>query len=88
MESQQLCNKSDLSEFDENHNRYIGWENNLQQIPELKILFTEGVFKNISKRITELLKGVHPEGNPIVVSNRVIGHMISSIYHNDRIICN
>jgi len=77
------CDPKDLSDLNENNMRYIGWETLSKQSPELKILFSEDVFRKVSAKITELLKGVHPEGKPIVVSNRVIGHMISSIYENE-----
>ncbi len=79
-----ICNKSDLSEFDDNYHKYIGWESTVKESSELKVLFSEPVFKRISSKITELLQGVHPEGNPIVVSNRVIGHMISSLLDEPR----
>jgi len=83
MTSNILCDPNDLSEYDENNMRYaLHQQGNIQ--PDVKILFTAEVFKKISSIVTDLLQGVHPEGNPIVVSNRVIGHMLSTVYSQER----
>ncbi len=72
-----------LCKYDENNMRYVGWENSRSTDNDMKILFSENVFRKISQTITKLLAGVHPEKKSIIVSNRVIGHMLSSQYHND-----
>ena len=72
-----------LCGFDENNLRYIGWEYTGGKSDDMKILFSEDVFKKVSQIITQLLEGVHPDGKKIVVSNRVIGHMLSSTYDDD-----
>ena len=56
------CDPKDLSDLNENNMRYIGWETLAKQSPELKVLFSEDVFRKVSAKITDLLKGVHPEG--------------------------
>ena len=51
---------------------------------QLIILYDPKTIKTISNKITELLEGVHPEGKKIVVTDRVIGATLTSMYNDTR----
>jgi hypothetical protein len=46
--------------------------------------FNANNVKSISHKITELLQGVDPQGRPIVVTDRVICHIMSQIFYSFR----
>lgn len=49
-----------------------------------KRLFSDETINIISKKVTELTKGVHPSGRPIVVPNDKIAYVIDTIYQDYR----
>jgi len=64
-------------EYDLNFKRYVGWEESNECI---KGLFEQKTINMISRKISELLMGVDPQNRKIVVSDTVIGNMLSNIY--------
>jgi hypothetical protein len=67
--------KSDL------YTKFVGFEtDNLC----LKKYFSDKTVRIISKKVTELLTGVHPENRPILVPDTSIYNIMDSIYQNYR----
>ena len=66
---------------DDNFMRYVGWKEDNYCI---KKYFSKETIRTISKKITELLQGVDPEGRPIIVPDDKICHMMSQIYDSYR----
>lgn len=66
--------------YNDNFNRYIGYSDN-----ELtKLLFSIPNLTKISKKITQLLDGLDPEGRPIIIHLDTVGMVLSSVYCNFR----
>lgn len=63
---------------DDNYSRYVGWNDTS---PGLQKYFSPDNVRMISAKITDLLQGVDPGGRPIVVTDRVIGSVLSSVYN-------
>jgi len=70
-----------MEQYNDNYIRYIGFDETNACAQEL---FSPGTISMISKKITQLLIGVHPENRPIVVPIRTITSVISNIYDNYR----
>ncbi len=68
--------------------RYINWDAIYAQTPELQELLSEESLTKCQNRITDMLKDVHPEGRPIIVTKRVISSLLFSIFddhtHNNK----
>ena len=66
---------------DSNYTRYVGYsENN----PSVLKYFSPQTVNLISKKVTELTRGVHPSNRPIVVPNDKIRNVMDSIYISSR----
>lgn len=66
---------------DSNYTRYVGYaENN----PSALKFFSPQTLNMISKKVTELTRGVHPSNRPIVVPNDKIRNVMDSIYISNR----
>lgn len=66
---------------DLNYLRYTGWE---ESNPDLKIFFSPDTVKLISKKVTELTRGVDPLNRPIIVPPYRIGEVMSSVFSRFR----
>lgn len=62
--------------------KYVGFERN--DNPDIKFYYSNKNVRTISNKITELLRGVHPENRPIIVPDKTIYSVMDSIYHNYR----
>tara|TARA_Y200000002_G_C22474381_1_gene576024 strand:- start:89 stop:652 length:564 start_codon:yes stop_codon:yes gene_type:complete len=60
-------------EFDFNYYKYAAWESN----ESVKTLFSKKILDATQKKITHLLKGVHPDGRDIIVPIETIGSVFS-----------
>ena len=67
--------KSDL------HTKYVGFTDDNEC---LKYLFGRNTIKTISNKITQLLRGVHPDNLPIIVPDTTIYNVMDNIYSNYR----
>ena len=65
--------KSDL------HTKYVGFTDDNEC---LKYLFGRNTIKTISNKITQLLRGVHPDNLPIIVPDTTIYNVMDNIYSN------
>jgi hypothetical protein len=78
-------NRNEINNFgicDSNYYRYIGHqENNNDSVKEF---FSPRTLDIISKKITQLLIGVHPQNRPIIVPVKGICNIMSSVYQNYR----
>jgi len=72
----------ELEKFDLNndYNRFVGYEQN----PELNNFFSNETVNFISKKVTQLLDGVHPENKHIVVPNKNIISVMNQVKNNYR----
>jgi hypothetical protein len=79
---QELSNQSQLQKFELNtqYNRFVGYEQN----QELNNFFSNDTVNFISKKITQLLEGVHPENKHIVVPNKNIIAVMNQVQSNFR----
>ena len=73
-----LCNDEVC---DDNYIKHVGYEQNNVCI---KAYFNKGTVKMISKKITELLKGVAEDNRPIIVPDKTICSVMSDIYDSYR----
>lgn len=68
----------------EGYLKYIGWEQTFKSTKSLQMLVHPENLKRYQTRITELLRGVHPEGRPIIVPVETIEHVIFKCYESYR----
>lgn len=66
---------------DENYMRHVGWQENNDCI---KTFFDQKTVDIISKKATDLTQGVEKDGRPIIVSDKTICHVMSTVYKNHR----
>ena len=66
---------------DDNYKRYVGFRENNACI---RRYFSPNTVNTISKKVTQLLMGVHPQNRPIIVPNKTICSVMSSVYYNFR----
>ena len=66
---------------DDGYIRHVGYQENN---PCIKKYFSDNTVKIISKKVTQLLMGVNPENRPIIVTDNIIGHVMSQIYESYR----
>ena len=64
--------------FDDNYHRHVGWE----QYQNLNNLFTQDSIDYISQQISKNLEGLNPDGKKMVVSDKSIAQVISSVYQD------
>jgi hypothetical protein len=65
--------------FDLNTRRYVGWDANSLGYG---MLMSDITVELVSKKCTELLAGVHPEGRPIVFPKQSIINVLDSVYQS------
>ena len=70
------------SNFDDNSLRFVGWNETIDGDKTIEKLFSHENIQNMSRKITELLQGVNPDGRDIIVTDRVISAALSDIYEN------
>jgi len=80
-ELEKKCDYNQL--FDNNYYRYVGWEQTEYPGNPVKTLFSELTLKEVQKKITNLLKGVHPDGRDILVPIESIGNVFSQFLNNE-----
>lgn len=64
---------------DDNYNRYIGYRENNACIDKY---FDAQTVSTISKKITQLLQGVDPKGRPIIIPDKTIYSVMSTLQDN------
>jgi len=71
---------------DENSIRFVGWDQTINgPCSEMyKRLFSQETINIISSKVTELLWGLNLTNRPIKVTDRVISHVLSSVYQNPK----
>lgn len=60
--------------------RYVGWNYTVGLSPVYSLFFSPETVRKISQKVTQLLAGVDPTGRPIVVTDRVICHVMSQAF--------
>lgn len=70
--------------YDNNRMKYIGWEASENGRFTYANLFEEHHLLFLQKKITQLLMGVAPNNQPIVVTFDVIGNVMSSVVESQR----
>jgi hypothetical protein len=66
---------------DYNYLRYVGWG---EQNPCAKKFFSQNTVDVISKKVSELTRGVDPQNRKIVVPDERIGEVMDSVYQGFR----
>jgi len=66
-------------QYNDDYLRYSGYQDINPCIQEL---FDQKTITKISRKVTQLLLGVHPENLPIIVPDHIIGSVVSNIYTN------
>lgn len=64
-----------------NYNKFVGYEQN----QHLNNFFNQDTVQLISKKVSELLHGVHPENKKIVVPDKNIIGVMNQVYTNFRL---
>jgi len=72
-----ICSES----CDDNYTRHVGFQENNKCIQEY---FSPNTVRLISQKVTELLMGVHPKNRPIIVPDRTICSVMSTVYNHYR----
>jgi hypothetical protein len=67
-------------QLNNNYNKFVGYEQN----PDLNNFFSNDTVTFISKKVTQLLEGVHPENKHIVVPDKNIVAVMNQVYSNFR----
>ena len=70
---------SDYDFIDENRYRYIGWDNSIDFNKEY---YSEKTIKLISEKISKLLDGIDEKGRKIIIPDKTISHVMSSVHNN------
>ena len=77
-----MCDSNNENQgFDLNNLRYVGWESQTKNMPQIQYLTSPELIAKVSNKITELLQGVHPEGKDIVVPDFRISETLVDIYN-------
>jgi hypothetical protein len=66
---------------DSNYMRYVGWDDTS---PAVMKLYSPEIVKLISRKVTELTRGIDPQNRPILVPDNRICEVIDGIYSNYR----
>ena len=75
-------NKVQRPIYNDNYYRYVGWKVSEQDFDQK--FFSQQTIEDIKKKTSALLKCLRSDGRPIVVSDRVISHVMSQIYDKYR----
>ena len=75
-------NKVERPIYNDNYLRYVGW--GVSEQPFDKRFFSKETIESVKDQTTKLLKCVRSDGRPIIVSDRVISHVMSQIYDKYR----
>lgn len=75
-------NKVETPIFNDNYIRYVGWKVSEQDFD--RRFFSHDTIKTIKDKTSDLLKCLRSDGRPIIVSDRVISHVMSQIYDKYR----
>lgn len=67
---------------DDNFMRYIGWNKEYSYNPCLSKYFCQETVDKVSRQVTQNLQGVGPNNRPIIVTDDVICHVMSSVYQD------
>lgn len=70
-----------INNYDYQEHRHVGWDASKQN-NAMDFLFSEQNIRYLSSKITEMLDGVDPTGKSIIVTDRVISGVLSSIAGN------
>ena len=70
-----------FNNLDNRYQQHVGWDYT-NTTSGSRWLFEPDTIRNISKKISELLEGVHPDGKTIIVTDNVIGNVLSTIASN------
>ena len=81
MEYAQFIDVNPEEKINLNYNRYVGYKDTN---PTLEKLFSTNTITMISKKLTQLLMGVHPENKIIVVPDKNIAFVLDSVYQGYR----
>lgn len=68
--------------LNDNYTRHSGFQDTNVFLREK--YFNINVVNTISKKLTQLLMGVHPENRRIIIPNKNIAHIMDSVYQNFR----
>lgn len=82
MEYAYAIENKDGKVMNENFYRYIGWQESEQGFD--KVFFSMKNVRVISDRLKDLLKCLRKDKRPIVVSDRVISHIMSEVFSKNR----
>ena len=63
------------------YTKHVGYDNTNLCIEQY---YNPHTIDTISRKVTQLLKGVHPENRPIIVPDNIIKNVMDSIYNNYR----
>lgn len=77
--TQVVKNANYVGNYNDNYDRYVGYRD--QGSDCLKNLFSPQTIQYLSAEITLLLEGVEPCGKKIVVTDDVIGNVLSDVYN-------
>lgn len=69
---------------DYNGMKYVGWNKNHRITGSLNDYFSPDTIEMISTKITELTRGIDPDGRPIIVPNDRICSVMSDVYDGYR----
>jgi hypothetical protein len=72
--SAKLCNGGNI---DENFTRFVGWNETYQSIPQY---FSQNTINTISKKVSELTRGVHPKNKIIIVPDEQIAQVMDTVF--------
>jgi hypothetical protein len=61
---------------------HVGWEQTAENNQFISTLFAESTVRFISRRISEMLHGLDPEGRTMYVDDEKIRQVLSSVYSN------
>ena len=74
--------KTERPLYNDNYIRYVGWS--VSEQPFDRKFFSKDTIENIKTKTSNLLRCLRSDGRPIVVSDRVIAHVMSQIYEKYR----
>lgn len=67
--------------YDDNFQKHVGYKQNNVSIQKY---FSPETIQTISAKVTELLQGIDPQNRPIIVPDKTISSVMSTIYNNYR----
>lgn len=78
-----VCTNENIERIcDENFMRHVGWSKEYSYNPGLSKYFSQETVNKISRQVTQNLQGVGPNNRPIIVTDDVICHVMSSVYQD------